>query len=303
MDAHRRPLRKWKVADLRENPHQQELFGDLPNAQLDELAADMNANGQRDPVEILPDGTVIDGHQRWRAAVKLGWTEVDVVVRDDLATASEDAVEQHMINVNLHRRQMDPLAIARVYKRAKQIERGWDRDEFSPWGRGELRDRLAKRLGAKSGRTLDRYLRLLDAPRSVQDAVSRGALPMQTAFQVLLMGPHQQEAIARAIAAGQDPRAVIAACIPGTRSSRAAAKPSTGSPTPPIATESPLNIECVAPELQDHVGALRAAVKDLLRTGTPMNKKRDVFARATALFCAAIAEIRPRHEPDAKTGG
>jgi ParB-like chromosome segregation protein Spo0J len=97
---------RWALADLREHPQQQTLFDDLPEAQFEELAADMEANGQRDPIQILPDGTIIDGHQRRRAAGTLGWTEVDVIVRDDLTDAPEEMVEQSMIDANLHRRQI-----------------------------------------------------------------------------------------------------------------------------------------------------------------------------------------------------
>lgn len=113
MNAERTP-EKWPVDRLLDSPYQRELFDDLTDAQLDELAADMDANGQRDPIYILPDGTVLDGHQRRRAAQKLGWEEVDVVVRDDLASADAGTIETFMINCNLHRRQMDPLAVARV---------------------------------------------------------------------------------------------------------------------------------------------------------------------------------------------
>ena len=102
MNTHGRPVIKWKIADLRENPHQQDLFGDLLDGPLDELAADMDLIGQRDPIEILSDGTIIDGHQRRHAAEKLGWEDVDVVVRHDLEFEGEKAIERHMIDVNLN---------------------------------------------------------------------------------------------------------------------------------------------------------------------------------------------------------
>ena len=154
----------WKVSDLQESPYQDQLFGDLVDAELDELAADMAANGQRDPIHVLPSGVVVDGHQRRRVAMRLGWATVAAVVRSDLANAGADEIERAMIHSNLHRRQLDPLAIARLYKRLKQIERGWDPKDFYSCGSRDLRDQLAQRLGCRSGRSLDRYLKLLDAP-------------------------------------------------------------------------------------------------------------------------------------------
>jgi hypothetical protein len=61
MSAHGRPVIKWKLADLRGHPRQQELFGDLADGPLDALAADMDANGQRDTIEILPSSTSNSG--------------------------------------------------------------------------------------------------------------------------------------------------------------------------------------------------------------------------------------------------
>jgi ParB-like chromosome segregation protein Spo0J len=48
------------------------VFGDLSAAELAPLAADMKVNGLRDPVEVLPHGTIIGGNQRVRAARLLG---------------------------------------------------------------------------------------------------------------------------------------------------------------------------------------------------------------------------------------
>ena len=221
MNTFERHVIQWKVADLRESPYQQQLFGDLPDGPFDELAVDMEKHGQRDPVEIHRDGTIIDGHQRWRVAVKLGWPEVAVVVRDDLAAAGDEAVQSYMLSVNLARRQMDILAIARAYRRMKQLERGWDRDEFDVSSAQDLRDKLAKRLGNRSGRTLDRYLRLLETPREVQDAYTRHELPMGTALKVVRLSDEAKAGIAAAIRQGQPAKEAIAAYFEARRSSPA----------------------------------------------------------------------------------
>src|SRR5215510_2358776 len=84
-------VQKWKISRLKNHPLQKTMFGDLPDAELRALAEDMRANKQKDPVEILPDGTVLAGHQRIRAARLLGWAEVDVVIRHDLAEAGAAA--------------------------------------------------------------------------------------------------------------------------------------------------------------------------------------------------------------------
>ncbi len=98
---------KWKVADLQEHPMQGAVFGDVAQAELDVLVESLRKEGLRYPIEILPDGTIICGHQRVRAANVLGWTEIDVIIRTDLATAGTQAVENHLILDNYARRAAD----------------------------------------------------------------------------------------------------------------------------------------------------------------------------------------------------
>jgi len=276
-----RPVKKWKIADLKQHPAQQHLFDDLAEGQLNELAADMEANGQREPIEILHDGTVIDGHQRWHAALKLGWTEVDVVVRHDLEFAGPEAVERHMIEANLNRRQMDPLAIARLYKRLRQLDRHCRRDVFSLASRGDVRDRLAKRIGAKSGRTLDRYVQLLDAPLAVQRCVSRGELPMQAALKTLRLTVKQQEAIVTAIEAGQPAKQVVAHHFPSARTALRKARPSTGGT---------IEIPGVSGELESSVADLRSALLEMIRSDVPRARKLAALDEATEVFRAILIE-------------
>ena len=75
MASRQTPL-KWKLDRLKEHPRQIEMFGNLSDSELQALAEDMKTNGQQEPLEICPDGTVISGHQRWRAAIILGWVEI-----------------------------------------------------------------------------------------------------------------------------------------------------------------------------------------------------------------------------------
>lgn len=172
-----RTISKWKLADLKQHPRQAELFSDLPQPQFAELVEDMRANGQRTPIDILPDGTIICGHQRTRAAMFLRWDEIDVYVRRDLAELGEAAVEQRLIEDNLHRRHLDPLELARCYQHLAAQTRQLPQDLLRSYHRGDLRDVIAKRLDC-SGRTLDRYLRVLQTPIEVQNAFSHKELSL-----------------------------------------------------------------------------------------------------------------------------
>ena len=66
-------VQEWNISDLK--PHRlQEAFFPPETQEADrELAADMDANGQEVPIDILPDGTILCGHRRVAAATRLGW--------------------------------------------------------------------------------------------------------------------------------------------------------------------------------------------------------------------------------------
>ncbi len=86
----------FAIPDLKTNPDQAGLFTDLPDSQMSDLATDMELNGQQTAIEILPDGTIICGQQRVRAAKKLGWTHIKARIRHDLAKEGK-AVAVHQV--------------------------------------------------------------------------------------------------------------------------------------------------------------------------------------------------------------
>lgn len=203
-----REVRKRKLAELREHPRQPDIFSESSQIELQELADDMARRGQQEPVHILPDGTIIRGHRRVRAAGLLGWSEIDVVVRHDLATAGEDAQMDELLRDNLIRRRLDDLTLARCYRELKKIERRRGRNATS--SSKDLRDRLAARLGTKlSGRQLDRLERLLDLPRPIQDAISRRELTKDHGRAILALPAANRQKIADALAAGKAAKSLV----------------------------------------------------------------------------------------------
>ena len=169
-----------QLSELHSHPRQRDMFTDLPDADLRQLAEEMEREGLLEPVEILPDGMIISGHQRVRAAELLGWKKIRCWVRRDLAEAGSAAVERRFIEANFYRRQLGPLDKARCYQRLKELERGGRGNGVV---KGDLRDYLAGQFGL-SGRSLDRWERLLDTPIEVQAAVSARKLPLAVGGKV-----------------------------------------------------------------------------------------------------------------------
>jgi ParB/RepB/Spo0J family partition protein len=161
-----------RIADLRPHPQQSALFNDPDPDELEAFAASLKRRGQDEPIHITPDKVIIAGHRRVAAAKRLGWETIKAVVRHDLAELGDAAIEEFAIVSNLDRRHMTPLERARCIKRVKDLIVGrkltYKDKEFSAY-HDSLRDQVGALLGI-SGRHIDRYLAVLNAPPPIQAA-------------------------------------------------------------------------------------------------------------------------------------
>jgi ParB/RepB/Spo0J family partition protein len=209
----------WSLDKLQPHPRQASLFDDLGGNEFAALVEDIRENGLRQPIEVLPDGCIVCGHQRFRAVQKLAWKNVEVVIRYDLAEAGTGAIERRLIEDNLHRRQLEPLTIARCYQALRQREKQGRRRSPNGQRQDDLRDQIGAHFG-RSGRMLDRYIRLLGLPRPIQTAVSQHTLPLSLATKLLKLSCHAQEEIARAITDGTDARIAVRQKFPVVRGNK-----------------------------------------------------------------------------------
>lgn len=168
---------KRRVALLKPHPYQQEVFADLPDADLEALAADMAARGLQHPVEIVCGNTIVTGHQRVRAAKRLGWKTIDAVIRTDLTACGESAIRAHLIADNLNRRELRALAKARCVVRLLEMEIGRPVGKMDWDDKERVKTAVAKRLGM-SVRNMNRYLLALKAPIAMQEAFDRGEMSL-----------------------------------------------------------------------------------------------------------------------------
>lgn len=196
-----------RVAELKPHPRQVELYGDLSNHEFQALKEDIATNGLRQPIEIAPDETVIDGHQRLRALLELGITDVEVFICTGL---TDEEVDERFIQSNLLRRQLDPVAKARAVKALAEIEHRKQGKRLNAQKDEQFCKHLCEQLGGISRRTVDRYLQLLRLPRAIQDAVSAGQLPLTRALKIESLSKQKQHSIATRIAAGEPAKNVIA---------------------------------------------------------------------------------------------
>ncbi len=202
-------LKKLQVSDLREHPNNEKIFSPLAEPELQLLAEDMDANGLGTPIDVTPDGVIVGGHMRVRAAKLLGWSTIECRVHEDWQDPHAPEVIEHLISDNLNRRQCTRLGVARACDAlfTTMKRRDINRDN------NELREIIGKRLGT-CGRTVSRYQRLLTLPRALQDAIDSGNLPMALGSKIAGLNRAEREKIAERVAMGESVRRVADEYVP-----------------------------------------------------------------------------------------
>ena len=212
------PLRSISV-----NPNQPRSVFD--EDALDELVFSLKEVGLLQPLVVRPKGSgyeLIAGERRLRAARKLGWTSVPVLVRK----TGDEAMLRDALLENLHRSELTPLEEAAAYQQLLQ--------DF-----GCTQDELAKRLG-RSRPQITNTLRLMNLPAAVQRRVAAGVISAGHARALLgLKDSGEIERLAaRIVAEGLSVRTVEEIV-------------SVGGVTPPSEPKTPKRTAASAPGLED----------------------------------------------------
>lgn len=93
-----------ETVKLKPHPFSAEVFPNLPDNEYNALKNDIKEKGIREPLEILPDFRIIDGHHRHKAATELGLEIVPCVVHN----LDERISRLYILTSNLLRRHLTP---------------------------------------------------------------------------------------------------------------------------------------------------------------------------------------------------
>lgn len=171
------PFRLVPMASIRANPLQPRK--EFREDELADLETSLRVNGLLQPITVrpAPRGSgfeLIAGERRFRAAQRLGWTEIPATVRDvdDQLLLSLAMVE------NLQRSDLNPIEEAEGYD---QLIR-----DFA------LTQQEVAEIVGKDRSTIANTLRLLALPASVRRLVWDGALSVGHARALLSLGEERQ---------------------------------------------------------------------------------------------------------------
>lgn len=173
------------VYEIDSNPFQPR--SEFDQAEIESLAESIREHGIIQPLVVRREGDryqLISGERRLRAAIKAGWSEVPVHVRE----ADERQMAELAIVENLQRKDLNPLEKGRSFQ--QYLERY-----------GCTQEELAGRLKIDRS-TVANLIRLLELPDEVQNALRRGAITQGHARALLPLGEqHEQIAFAERIQA------------------------------------------------------------------------------------------------------
>ena len=146
----------WPIERIQIGARHRRDFGDI-----DALAASIGELGLLHPVVVTPDGRLIAGERRLRAAELLGWQTIPVTVVD------LDAVVRGEYAENAFHKPFTPSELVAITKAIEQRERELAQERMtlgkvSTGSAGKTRDKVAAPFGI-SGRTLEKARAVVEA--------------------------------------------------------------------------------------------------------------------------------------------
>lgn len=153
-------IQTLRITDIEQNRSQPRKHFD--NDAITELAESIQQHGMLQPIVVRPIGEnrwqIVAGERRWRAAKRIGMTEVPVIIRD----LTDAEAGQIALVENLQRENLNPIEEALGYQTLMQ-QYGMTQEDVA-------------RIVGRSRPAVANALRLLNLPAPVQDALEKGRL-------------------------------------------------------------------------------------------------------------------------------
>lgn len=191
-----REARVMKVADLRPNSVNSTVFAtSLSDEGISELADDIRQRGLRHPVEVSPNGTILDGERRWRALGLLNMEETNVVVVHGI---EDDDIEDYVLDAFSSVRDANVEERIGVFRLAQRVlARRHGRPQGHPagkhsqvenvfWKPEKIRTEAAKRAGFSSYSMANKAAKVFkEGDEDLKASVNAGELSISAAYNQL----------------------------------------------------------------------------------------------------------------------
>jgi ParB/RepB/Spo0J family partition protein len=183
-------------------------FNPRTTADVDDgFLASVQTHGIITPILLQPQGSgastryfLVAGERRYRAAVKVGLTEIPAVIRTEFPTGQ--TLPTALVE-NMQRQQLSPIEEAHAFQRAHDD--------------GLTGEELAEAVGVSLD-TIRQRVRLLELPGKVQELVGAGDVTLKTAGDLRQLAPFGETIVAKTaelLVAGQDESSWDEPIVPG----------------------------------------------------------------------------------------
>lgn len=183
------------IAELKPHPMNDFLFDDIEGEKWEEFLNSVERQGVMTPLLVTEDGTIVSGHQRWRACMALN---IQSVMCRVLPLTSEDDILLALIESNVRQRGVVNSPTIKLGRMIMEMERILGADENN--GRAN-----AKSVSKKSIREhlkIDKKVAncskaIAQMPEEVQELVEQEAISPRTAYDIVSkLTPEEQVELA-----------------------------------------------------------------------------------------------------------
>ena len=181
--------RQVKISELKPHPENDFLFDRMEESKWDDFKNSIRENGLFEAPIVTPDNLIVSGHERIRACVELGITEIDV---EERAFANDGEILTCLIETNLQQRGVIGGSVIKMARRIQALERCYSiRHGNNAWGRPEMisapktQEQLAADFGMTT-RNLRMIRNLADLPEGFQEMVDAGKITPTTAAKLIV---------------------------------------------------------------------------------------------------------------------
>lgn len=146
-------------------------------ADLRPLGESMLSLGQLQPVGAKPDGTLLWGERRFRAAQLVGLKELSVIITD--RSLSETEVRLIQLSENIHRVDLSDWEKAKAFAGIRELNPGMSNKDLAAYAK-------------VAEPTISKYLAALKCIPAVQEALGAGSLGITAVYEISRVSPEQQ---------------------------------------------------------------------------------------------------------------
>ena len=184
------------VADLKPHPMNEYLFDDIEGEKWEEFLTSVQQEGILHPLMITEDGTIISGHQRWRACLALNIPTVKCYAYQPKGDCPEDDILLALMESNLRQRGIINSPSVKLGRIMKEYERIFGADKRTGGGKPGndtvSRKQIREHLGIKNN-VAKCSKAVAEMPEPVQKMIDDGVISARTAYEELTkLTPEQQ---------------------------------------------------------------------------------------------------------------